>query len=167
MAGQLNPPQGADAVFGSEYPRPGGGPSALVQWRTSASDPTHVPFGGPEQNEARYERDVAREHQFLIDAAHGETPCVDHAEHRIADGDEAYGLSFLWIGIRRHLAELQEEAADLAAWAALADEALDREHDVSDLHKQQIRAVLVAAAQHGARAHGLLTNARVSLGERP
>ena len=49
----------------------------------------------------------------------------------------------------------------------LVDEALDREHDLGNLHKQQIRSVLTAAAHHGADAHALLTNARRSLEERP
>lgn len=30
--------------------------NTLVQWRTSVSDPEHPPFGGPAENEARYDR---------------------------------------------------------------------------------------------------------------
>jgi hypothetical protein len=44
-------------------------------------------------------------------------------------------------------------------WAVLADQALDRDPEISDLHREQIRAVLAVAARCGAQAHQALTTA--------
>lgn len=72
-------------------------------------------------------RDPQRETAFLTEAARGHAPFVEQATARLDMGEEIYGDSWAWIGLRRHLAELLEEAADLGSWAALASQALDTE----------------------------------------
>jgi hypothetical protein len=108
-------------------------------------------------------RDLARETRFLTEGARGDRPFIDDAQARLAAGEDTFGDSWMWIGIRRHLTELLEEAADLGAWGCLAEQALERENDLSDLHREQIRAVLTTAAHCGAQAHAALTRARTSL----
>jgi hypothetical protein len=103
-------------------------------------------------------RDLEREQRFLREAARGHQPFVDQATARLEAGEEPFGDSWAWIGIRRHLAELLEEAADVGSWAALADQALDREQ-LSDVDRQRIAAVLQLAARHGAQAHEALSQA--------
>jgi len=110
------------------------------------------------------QRDPGRERAFLIEAARGHEPFVEQAIARLDGGEEIYGDSWKWIGLRRHFAELLEEAADLGSWAALAAQALDHEPDLSDADRQRIDAVLAATARHGARAHALLTAATGALG---
>jgi hypothetical protein len=107
-------------------------------------------------------RDQAREQRFLRDAARGHDPFSDHAAARLDAGEDTYGDSWVWVGIRRHLDELLEEAADLGSWAALAEQALDRE-PLSDVDRQRILAVLHLAARHGAQAHEALTGAARAL----
>jgi hypothetical protein len=102
-------------------------------------------------------RDLDREQRFLRDAARGREPFVEHATARLDVGEEPYGDSWAWIGIRRHLAELAEEAADLGSWAALADQALDREQELADVDRARIRAVLELVARRGAEAHAALS----------
>jgi len=68
-----------------------------------------------------------------------------------------------WIGVKKHLTELLEEAADVGSWSALAEQALDLDLVLSEQHRQQIRAVLRTAARHGAQAHESLTIALDSL----
>ena len=102
-------------------------------------------------------RDLEREKRFLRDAARGHDPFVQHALDRLEAGEEPFGDSWAWIGIRKHLAELAEEAADVGGWAALADQALDREHGLSDVDRARIRAVLELVARRGAQAHEALT----------
>ena len=111
-------------------------------------------------------RDLKRERAFLTEAAHGEAVFVTHAEARLVAGEQEHGDSWCWVGIKHLLREAMEETVDLACWSALALQALDRETDLSDLHKDQIRSVLVAAARRGAQAHGLLMNAHTSMRER-
>jgi hypothetical protein len=104
-------------------------------------------------------RDSFRERRLLADAARGHHAFVAQAKARLEAGEELYGDSWAWIGIRRHLAELLEEAADLGAWAALADQALDTDPRLSDQHRERIRAILAVAARCGAQAHQALTAA--------
>jgi hypothetical protein len=103
-------------------------------------------------------RDLDREQRFLLDAAHGHEPFVEHATARLEAGEEPFGDSWAWIGIRRHLAELLEESADIGSWAALAEQALDHEQ-LSDVDRQRTRAVLQLAARRGAQAHEALHGA--------
>lgn len=111
-------------------------------------------------------RDLHREHLWLENAARGHTAFVEHAEARLAAGDEPYGDSWMWIGLRRHVAELLEEAADLGAWSALARQVVDRETTLDDVHRQQIGAPLELTARHGAAAHEALTRAAQLLDSR-
>jgi len=110
------------------------------------------------------QRDPDRERTFLAEAARGRHPFVEQATLRLNAGEEVYGDSWAWIGLRRHLTELLEEAADLGAWAALAAQALDLEPNLADADRQRIAGVLAATASHGARAHALLTAATSALG---
>lgn len=104
-------------------------------------------------------RDTQREQRLLAAAARGHLPFADQAFARLEAGEEPFGDSWTWIGIARHLSELLEEASDLGAWSALADQALDRERDLSDLHRGQLRAVLELVARRGAEAHQALSQA--------
>jgi hypothetical protein len=103
-------------------------------------------------------RDPEREQRFLRDAARHHEPFAEHAAARLAAGEEPFGDSWAWIGIRRHLAELLEEAADVGAWAVLAEQALDRE-PLADVDRRRIGAVLQLVARCGAQAHEALTGA--------
>lgn len=103
------------------------------------------------------ERDLDRERAFLTEAARGHKPFVDQATARLDAGEEIYGDSWKFIGLRRHLVELLEEAADLGSWAVLAVQALDTEPGLSDADRQRIAAVLAATASHGARTHAVLS----------
>ena len=115
-----------------------------------------VPSGG---------RDVQRERAFLEQAARGDHEFVEHVEGRLAAGDELYSNSFLWVGVRKLLDELREEALDLAAWATLAEEALDGEHNLNPAERERVRNVLAASARYGAQAYVVLSLARRSIGE--
>lgn len=108
-------------------------------------------------------RDLDRERRFLRDAARAHAPFVEHASERLAAGEEPFGDSWAWIGVRRHLAELLEEAADLGAWAALCEQALDRELELAAEDRQRLRAVVQIAARAGAEAHEALTGAAQAL----
>jgi hypothetical protein len=108
-------------------------------------------------------RDGFRERRLLAAAARGHEPFVRHAEARLEAGQEPFGDSWAWFGMPRHLRELLEEAADLGAWAVLADQALDRDPHLSHLHREQLRAVLAIAARRGAQAHEALTRALESV----
>jgi hypothetical protein len=108
-------------------------------------------------------RDTQREHAFLAEAARGHDRFVAQCEARLAASEDRFGSSWAWIGIGRHLTELLEEAADLGSWAVLADQALDHDQTLSDLHKEQIRAVLVVTSRRGAQAHELLSQALASI----
>ena len=61
-------------------------------------------------------RDIQRERALLSQAARGHAPFVAEAQARLEAGEELYGDSWAWIGVRRHLSELLEESADLGAW---------------------------------------------------
>jgi hypothetical protein len=107
-------------------------------------------------------RDLDRERRFLRHAARHHEPFAQHAAARLAAGEEPFGDSWAWIGIGRHLLELLEEAADVGAWATLAEQALDRE-PLSDVDRQRIGAVLQLVARCGAQAHEALTGAMRAL----
>lgn len=104
-------------------------------------------------------RDPQREAAFLAEAARGHQPFIEQATARLAAGQEIFGDSWAWIGLRRHLTELLAEAADLGSWASLALQALDCEPGLSDTDRERVVAVLAATARHGARAHALLSAA--------
>lgn len=101
-------------------------------------------------------RDNRRERVFLHAAAGFVTPegFVEHAEARLAQGerDRNYGNRWAQITLATFVQELREEAADLGAWAALADQRLDLEH-LHPTFAAQIRAALQSIARRGAQAH--------------
>jgi hypothetical protein len=112
-------------------------------------------------------RDSFRERRFLAEAACGHMPYIEQALARLDAGQSTYGDSWCWIGIRRHLAELTEEAADLGSWSALADQALDGELALSAEQREQTRQALRRVAALGACAHRLLAEATEALAVRP
>jgi hypothetical protein len=112
------------------------------------------------------ERDSFRERRFLAEAACGHLAFVEQAAQRLDTGQATYGDSWQWIGVRRHLAELIEEACDLGAWAVLCDQALDQEHGLDADERERLRQTLRRVAALGAAAHRLLSDASEQL-ERP
>lgn len=112
-------------------------------------------------------RDTRREREFLSTAARGHAAFVEHAEARLARGEDEFGDSWAWIGLARHLRELREEAADLGAWSVLAEQALDLADDLTDADRDRTRAVLRLAARRGAEAHEALSGALRALDARP
>jgi hypothetical protein len=103
-------------------------------------------------------RDTQREREFLRAAANGHIAFAEHAEQRLSAGQELFGDSWSWAGIPRLLAEMLEEAVDLATWAVLTDQAIDLDERLSDRQREQLRAALHVAARRGAQAHALLSN---------
>ena len=101
-------------------------------------------------------RNLKREQRFLTEAARGHDPFVRHATARLEAGEEPFGDSWCWIGVRKHLAELLEEAADLGSWAALCDQTADHDPRLSDVDRERVRAVLALVARLGAQAHEAL-----------
>ena len=104
-------------------------------------------------------RDSFRERRFLAEAACGHAAFVTQALTRLDAGQAEYGDSWAWIGTRRLLAELTEEAADLGAWSALADQALDLDAGLSSEQREHLRRTLRRVAALGAAAHRLLSEA--------
>ncbi|WP_249021056.1 hypothetical protein [Conexibacter sp. S30A1] len=102
----------------------------------------------------------------MAEASCGHLAFVEQALARLDAGQAEYGDSWAWIGVRRHVAELAEEAADLGAWSALADQALDHEHALGTDERERVRQVLRRVASLGAASHRLLTEAAAEL-ERP
>jgi hypothetical protein len=109
-------------------------------------------------------RDLTRERRLLTEASRGHQAFINQAQERLEAGEELFGSSWAWIGVRKHIVELLEEAADIGSWSVLADQALDLDPNVTDVHRQQTRAVLAIAARRGAQAHEALTTALRSLG---
>jgi hypothetical protein len=103
------------------------------------------------------DRDRGREREFLAKAV-GEdrSAFVVEAQARLTAGEQLYGDRWARVGIRRLLEELVEEAVDLGAWAALAEQAVDLEPRLSDVQAAQVRGVLALAARRGAQAHDVL-----------
>ena len=101
-------------------------------------------------------RDLDREQRFLTDLARGHDGFVRHATARLAAGEDLYSDSWAWIGVRKHLGKLLEEAADLGSWAVLADQAADVDPRLSDVDRERVRAVLALVARLGAQAHEAL-----------
>ena len=108
-------------------------------------------------------RDEFRERHWLSEVSHGDERFVDLVAARLQAGQELYGDSWAWIGAEKLISELVAEALDLGAWAVLCDQALDRDTDLTELHRRQLRSVLRVAAQAGARAHALLDQALTSI----
>lgn len=97
-------------------------------------------------------RDPRREREFLqrASAFTGARLFIAHCEHRLGQGDREFGQRWARIGLHQHVRELSEEGADLGAWAALAEQAVDLEH-VHD--SRLVRVQLSLAARGGAIAH--------------
>lgn len=101
-------------------------------------------------------RNLDRERRFLIDIAPTSPEFVVAVQARLLAGEEQYGDSWAWIGIRRHLAELTEEAVDLAGWAVLAEQALDQQ-SIDEITRRRVSAVLRLVARRGAQMFDLLS----------
>lgn len=112
------------------------------------------------------ERDSFRERRWLAEAACGHAAFIEQALARLEAGQAEFGDSWAWIGVRRHVAELTEEASDLGAWAVLCDQALDLDAGLSSEQREHLRQTLRRVAALGAAAHRLLSEASEQL-ERP
>jgi hypothetical protein len=62
-------------------------------------------------------RDLRRERQFLTATSARNPSFIAHAEQRLSVGQQQFGDSWSWAGIPRLLAEMREEAVDIATWA--------------------------------------------------
>lgn len=111
----------------------------------------------------RVDRDPARERRFIEQVAGGHVELVEQVTERLEAGEALYGDRWATVGICRLLRELQEEAADLVAWGALAEQALDLEAEVDKQGARHLRAVLIAVAERGAVAYRLLTSTVAAL----
>lgn len=99
-------------------------------------------------------RDLPREREFLTrSSALSRTPgaFIDHGHDRLAEGESKFGDQWTRLTLEEFARELLEEAADLGAWAALAEQKLDSEIPVS--HRATVRMLLIRVARHGAGAH--------------
>jgi len=112
-------------------------------------------------------RDRARERAFLAAAARPHGPAgacwALCARGRLEAGQAAYGDRWATVGLSRLLEELAEEAADLGAWAALAEQALDFE-DLDPSTAVEVHRALEAATRAGADAYAALLPLRRALG---
>lgn len=108
-------------------------------------------------------RDGFRERRWLAEASCGHLAFVEQALARLDAGQAAYGDSFEWVGIRRHLIEMLEEASGLGSWAVLCDQALDHEHGLDADERERVRQALRRVAALGGAAHRLLSEAAVEL----
>lgn len=104
-------------------------------------------------------RDQGREVDFLERASScgGTSRFVDHARQRLARGERRFGDRWTRRTMEEFLDELAEEAADLGAWAVLADQALAfRSPDMPEM----VREALVQIARAGADAHRIVESVR-------
>lgn len=101
-------------------------------------------------------RSVDRERRFLHAVAPDSPAFVEAVQARLQAGEERYGDSWAWIGVRRHFAELMEESVDLAGWAVLCEQALDQDPAVDEVTRRRASAVLRLTARSGARTYDLL-----------
>jgi len=100
-------------------------------------------------------RDPSRELAFFQTAARttGAERFVEHARQRLEDGEDKFGERWTRLRLHEFTRELAEEAADLAAWAALAAQALDGTTSMPADHRGAITEQLSNIARAGAKAH--------------
>lgn len=110
-------------------------------------------------------RDPDREAAFIADAATGLDGFAGHVAARLELGEREYGSAWADRGARALVLEALEEAADLAAWLALADQALDAEPPPRD-DEDMLRCLLALAAADAGRAHANLAGAATLLAPR-
>jgi hypothetical protein len=99
-------------------------------------------------------RDIVREHKFLTQATGFAIPAdfVEHCTRRLVQGEHEFGDRWTRIGLTGFVRELREEAADLGAWSALADQAVDLEH-LPPAAAAEFAQILEQIARRGAQAH--------------
>ncbi len=103
------------------------------------------------------ERDSVREQAWLEAAEQdaGASGFACHVVERLLAGESVYGDRWATVGLRKLIAELMEEAADLGAWAVLALQVLGEQAE-RDLVASALRAaILWGAYAHHALALGL------------
>lgn len=105
-------------------------------------------------------RDPVRERRFLHAAAPLTREWVDHACRRLEAGEQEYAGSWATRGLCELLNELAEEAADIGAWAVLAEQALDQRDDLEGCEREALHTDLLDAARKGARAWARVAHAR-------
>ncbi len=108
------------------------------------------------------QRDLSRERRFLRAAAPLAPPFREHASRRLVTGEREYGESWATRGIADLLLEISEECADLGAWCALTEQALDLS-DIDPADREHVSAALLCAARMGALAWARVAHARVRL----
>jgi hypothetical protein len=105
-------------------------------------------------------RDHDREWAFLASTGRGSDGAFfRQATSRLDAGQDQYGDRWASVGVRRLLAEMLEEAADLGGWGALALQALDRDPSLTHEQRQRVGAALHLAARRGAEAHSAVRSA--------
>lgn len=80
---------------------------------------------------------------------------ADRAWARICASEADYGDSYLRTPRSKLVAELEEELADAAAWAALIAERLDRDPDMAGSARDRATALLAAIATASAKTDAL------------
>lgn len=107
-------------------------------------------------------RDPARERAFFETAQRvtGAAKFIEHAQQRLELGEAKFGDRWTTMRLSEYVRELSEEAADLAAWAALALQVLDR----ATPEAARIAYKLARIAHIGALAHGQLEDIDELLG---
>lgn len=104
----------------------------------------------------RRRRDRDRERSFLEGA--GCERFALPARARLEEGARCYADAWASRGLPALVAELAEEAADIGAWGALADQALELE-DLEPSAREAMGGRLRAAVEHGAHARRALIEA--------
>jgi hypothetical protein len=119
---------------------------------------------GQQPRSNRPRRDEVREQRILAEA----TGAVDGGDwnrqvaSRLAQGQRDYGDAWVYRPAADLVVEATEEAADLAAWLLLAEQAIDAE-DLADAGL--IRCLLSLAMGRAAQAHVELAAALALLGD--
>lgn len=98
-------------------------------------------------------RDLERERDFVGSGAGG---WAEHVHTRLAAGQEIHGDRWAERPLTALLYEILEEAADIGAWAALAEQRLDAA-DFDDDAKAMVRSCLSDAVGSGSWAHWYIT----------
>lgn len=97
-------------------------------------------------------RDVSREWRFLDQASYGtRSGFAKAAAARLVQGEQSFGDRWKTLTLEQFARELEEEAADLGAWAVLAVQALDG-LDLEDVHIARLDGLLTQVARAGAQA---------------
>jgi hypothetical protein len=104
-------------------------------------------------------RDLDRERRFLRGAAPLAPPFREHASRRLVTGEQEYGDSWATRGLADLLLEISEECADIGAWCALTEQALELS-DIDPGDREHVSSALLCAARMGALAWARINQAQ-------